>query len=137
MEAFQVYDADGLGHIDTKFLGPVMRGLGLNPTLEEVYTIVHEFDRNHNRTIDFVEFCYIMDRYAGSVPELELRAAFKAAGLTPDKNGCVQKKAIRRMLMHPKAEPLTADEVHIHLNRFDIEAPGKVNLEEIISTLLL
>ena len=58
--AFELFDKDRNGHITSKELGTVMRGLGQNPTEEELKQMIREVDLNGNGTIDFNEFLYLM-----------------------------------------------------------------------------
>ena len=43
-EAFALFDKDGDGTITAKELGAVMRGLGQNPTEEEINGMIEEVD---------------------------------------------------------------------------------------------
>jgi calmodulin len=43
-EAFQVFDKDGSGFINSRELGMVMRSLGQNPTEAELMEMINEVD---------------------------------------------------------------------------------------------
>lgn len=59
-EAFDLFDKDGNGSIDTKELGTVMKSLQMKPTDAELKDMINEVDADGNGTIDFTEFLTLM-----------------------------------------------------------------------------
>jgi len=59
-EAFNLFDEDGDGTIDTKELGSVMRSLGENPTEAELQDIINDVDDDGSGSIGFDEFLTLM-----------------------------------------------------------------------------
>ena len=59
-EAFNLFDLDGGGDIDSKELGTVMRSLGQNPSDEELREMISEVDDDGSGSIEFEEFCALM-----------------------------------------------------------------------------
>jgi Ca2+-binding EF-hand superfamily protein len=55
-EAFDLFDADGGGTIDTAELKVAIRALGMEPTDEEVAKMIADVDVDASGTIDFEEF---------------------------------------------------------------------------------
>lgn len=93
-EAFSFFD-DGDGLITTKKLGFVMRCLGMNPTEEEVQTLINELDIDGNGTVEFDEFFYIiMQKMSDS--EAEIAEAFKV--FDKDGNGLIPASEMRLYL---------------------------------------
>jgi len=58
--AFSAFDKDGGGDISTDELGAVLRSLGQSPTDEELRDMIQEVDADGSGTIDFPEFCSLM-----------------------------------------------------------------------------
>lgn len=81
-DAFEIFDRDGDGTIDTKELSTVLRSMGYNPTDYELKEMREEADIDKSGTIEFAEFIIMMARRIKDVPsDEELRDAF--AGLKP------------------------------------------------------
>lgn len=59
-DAFNLFDLDGGGDIDSKELGTVMRSLGQNPSDEELREMIAEVDDDGSGSIEFEEFCALM-----------------------------------------------------------------------------
>jgi Ca2+-binding EF-hand superfamily protein len=59
-EAFDLFDTDGSGSIDSKELKVAMRALGFEPKKEEIKKMISEIDRNGSGSIDFNEFLELM-----------------------------------------------------------------------------
>jgi calmodulin len=68
-EAFGVFDKDGSGTITVDELDAVMKGLGHNPTKQELDAIFAEVDKDGNGKIDFSEFLTMMSPKAGQYDE--------------------------------------------------------------------
>lgn len=59
-EAFNAFDRDKSGAIDTKELKSVMLQLGFNPSDDELQRMINEVDDNQNGEIEFEEFLAMM-----------------------------------------------------------------------------
>ena len=59
-QAFDMFDKDKGGTINSKELGYTMRAMGMNPTEGEILDLLNEFDSDSNGTIEFSEFCSMM-----------------------------------------------------------------------------
>ena len=78
-QAFDMFDKDKGGSINTRELGSIMRAMGMNPTEAEILDLLCEvrfdyyvllyggyahiniqFDSDNNGTIEFEEFCSMM-----------------------------------------------------------------------------
>lgn len=60
LEAFNLFDRDGSGTISTSEFGTVIRGIGFNPTDEEIETAVKEFDLDRKFKMSIVFFYLTM-----------------------------------------------------------------------------
>ena len=59
-EAFELFDIDGSGSIDSKELQVAMRALGFEPKKDELNQIMKDCDEDGSGTIDFAEFNHMM-----------------------------------------------------------------------------
>ena len=59
-EAFNLFDKDGSGAIDTEEFYLVLKSQGANPSFEEVQKLVDEIDQDGNGEVDLQEFLEIM-----------------------------------------------------------------------------
>ena len=59
-EAFSYYDKDAEGTITTKEFGQVMKGLGENPTEQELREMMHEVDPQNSGLINFPAYLAMM-----------------------------------------------------------------------------
>jgi calmodulin len=60
-EAFELFDTDHDGTITCTELGTVLRALGRNPSPRELQEMLEEVDSDGNGTIDFPEFCTLLN----------------------------------------------------------------------------
>ena len=59
-EIFSEFDKDGDGTLDTKYVGIIMRSMGVSPTEEELREIIIEVDADNSGYMDFSEFLTVM-----------------------------------------------------------------------------
>ena len=77
-ETFSMFDKDGDGTIDATELGTVMHSLGVNPTDSEIRDMVERVDLDKNGTIDFGEFCVLMQaKTEGMDVDQEIASVFR------------------------------------------------------------
>jgi calmodulin len=76
--AWELFDDDHSGQIDSNELLNVLKKLGLNPTEEELQEIIHDIDKDNDGTIDYSEFLRLMsNKLKDAQTEEELLEAFK------------------------------------------------------------
>lgn len=76
--AWELFDDDHSGQIDSNELQNVLRKLGLNPTEEELQEMIHDIDKDNDGTIDYSEFLRLMsNKLKDAQTEEELLEAFK------------------------------------------------------------
>merc|ERR1712007_203333 len=59
-QAFELFDTDGSGSIDTKELKVAMRALGFEPKQEEINKMIGDVDDDGSGTIEYPEFLKMM-----------------------------------------------------------------------------
>merc|ERR1711939_1170521 len=59
-EAFDLFDTDGSGAVDSSELHTAMKALGFEPKKEEIAKMVREMDKDGDATVDFEEFCIML-----------------------------------------------------------------------------
>ena len=86
-EAFEVFDADGDGHIDANELQIVLEAVGRKMELHEVQEAIKKVDEDQTGEIEFDEFLKLMsDEMSNSANDEELIEAFKFYGATSDRD---------------------------------------------------
>merc|ERR1712153_189783 len=62
-EAFDLFDGDGSGAIDTKELKVAMMALGFEPSDDEIDKMVQSIDTDGNSQLEFTEFMEMMNAF--------------------------------------------------------------------------
>jgi len=95
-EAFDLFDTDGSGTIDTKELQVALRALGFDSKKEKVRKMIADIDLDASGTIDFEEFVEMMTGKMGDrdSPE-EIRRVFKL--FDDDETGKISFRNLKRV----------------------------------------
>eukprot|EP00727_Mastigamoeba_balamuthi_P006404 m51a1_g2384 putative centrin-1 (408) ;mRNA; r:706862-709379 len=127
-EAFDLFDTDGSGVIETKELKVVMRALGFEPKKEELRAMAAQADRAGTGTITFEQFQELMTvKMAERDPKEEMIKAFKL--FDQDETGRISFKNLKRVAQE-LGENLTDDELHEMIEEADRDGDGEVNEED-------
>ncbi|XP_060577948.1 calmodulin-A-like [Ruditapes philippinarum] len=131
--AFEMFDKDNDGTISSTELGVVMRSLGQNPTEQELKDMINEVDVDGNGTIDFPEFCQMMNRRMTehNEPE-ELMEAFKV--FDKDGNGYISEEELKYVMMN-LGEKMTDDEVKEMMREADVDGDGQISYQEFVTMM--
>jgi calmodulin len=130
-EAFNFFDSDHDGFINTSDIGKVMRCIGLYPSEAEISQIV----KNTNRSkVDFNEFLNLATRNMidNKVNEQQMREAFRM--FDNYGNGLINLMQVRKSLQN-LGEKLRDEELDELIREADIDTEGNVNYEELVKIL--
>ncbi|KAL6781515.1 DLE2 [Auxenochlorella protothecoides x Auxenochlorella symbiontica] len=127
-EAFDLFDTDGSGTIDTRELKVAMRALGFEPKKEEVKKLVADFDKDGSGLIDYEEFLQVMTTKMGERDgKEEIIKAFRL--FDDDETGKISFKNLKRVAKE-LGENITDEELQEMIDEADRDGDGEVNEEE-------
>ena len=127
-EAFDLFDTDGSGNIDSKELKVAMRALGFEPKREEIKKLISEVDKDGSGVIDFPEFLDMMTaKMAERDPREEMLKAFRL--FDDDETGKISFKNLKRVAKE-LGENMTDDEIAEMIEEADRDGDGEIGEEE-------
>merc|ERR1712072_1462473 len=127
-EAFDLFDTDGSGNIDSKELKVAMRALGFEPKREEIKKLISEVDKDGSGVIDFPEFLDMMTaKMAERDPREEMMKAFRL--FDDDETGKISFKNLKRVAKE-LGENMTDDEIQEMIDEADRDGDGEIGEEE-------
>jgi len=133
-EAFNSFDKDGGGSIDSKELKDLMASVGQNPTDDELAEMIRIADADGTGDIDFAEFVTLMaHKMADEKSEETLRAAFSVFDTSGD--GFISAEEMRRIMINV-GEPVTLEDVEQVIRKVDIDGDGVINYEEFTKVII-
>merc|ERR1712107_16659 len=117
-EAFDLFDTDGSGSIDSKELKVAMRALGFEPKKEEIAKMITDVDDDGSGTIEYPEFLSMMTQ--------------KILNRDPkDETGKISFKNLKRVAKE-LGERMTDEELQEMIDEADRDGDGEVNEEEFL-----
>ena len=129
-EAFNIFDIDSDGSIETSQLGMLMNALKQYPTKEELDNIIKETDIEHTNQIYFNQFLKIMAKRIKDTKDDEdkyLKSLFLS--LDRNKNGLISIHEIRYIVTH-SGENLSDKEIEFLMKEADTDGDGYISYEE-------
>lgn len=134
-EAFLMYDKNGDSKITIDEFGDVIKSLGLNPTSDQLVTLMKEIDLDNSGTVDFNEFAIWMsikmspEKYDKSA---DLENTFKIF----DENGDHFITAAElKNVMNKLGQNLSDDEINLMIKEADTDGDKQVNYKEFVSLM--
>merc|ERR1712070_941713 len=133
-EAFDLFDTDGSGAVDSSELHTAMKALGFEPKKEEIAKMVREMDKDGDATVDFEEFCVMLaEKMNQKDGKEELLKGFKL--FDDDNTGKISMKNFKRVAKE-LGENLTDKELEDILGEADTDGDGEINEAEFLNVMV-
>eukprot|EP00931_Biecheleriopsis_adriatica_P059249 TRINITY_DN3541_c0_g1_i2.p1 TRINITY_DN3541_c0_g1~~TRINITY_DN3541_c0_g1_i2.p1 ORF type:complete len:211 (+),score=59.10 TRINITY_DN3541_c0_g1_i2:52-684(+) len=129
--AFDLFDADGSGDIDSKELHTAMKELGFKTTKEEIDKMISEVDEDGSGEIDFDEFREMVTRKIMDRKPL-VEKAFQE--FDNDGSGYITFAKLKR-ISKLMGENISDKDLMDMLNLADKDGDGLVNLQEFMNLM--
>ena len=134
-EAFEVFDADGDGHINAQELRVVLEAAGRNMTEEEVQAKIAEVDDDGAGELEWDEFLNLMtEEMRAKQTDEELIEAFKYFGPNNDQEG-ITKEQLREVL-EQEGEKVTDDDIELLFEETSISGKGAITFSDFMLMMM-
>merc|ERR1719445_865696 len=132
-EAFNLFDSQGTGVIDTKDLKVAMRALGFEPrkdAKEEIKKMLMDVDKDNSGKLTFEGFLTLMgSKMSEKDAKEEILKAFKL--FDDDDTGKISFENLKRVA-NELGESLTDEELQEMIDEADRDGDGEVNQDEFL-----
>jgi len=126
-QAFDVFDKDGTGAIDSISLRVALRALGFEPSKDEIKKMISEVDKDESGTLDFSEFLNLMTKKMSEEDTKE--DISKSYQLFATHNGKISLEDLKRVAKE-LGDDRTEEELRDMIAEADIDKDGLVSEEE-------
>ncbi|CAG9859720.1 unnamed protein product [Phyllotreta striolata] len=132
-EAFDLFDNEGSGKIDTKDLKVAIRALGFEPKKEEIKKMIADIDKDGTGQISYEDFMQLMSvKMAEKDSKEEIMKAFRL--FDDDETGKISFKNLKRVAKE-LGENLTDEELQEMIDEADRDGDGEINQEEFLRVM--
>lgn len=132
-EAFDLFDTEGSGQIDSKELKVAIRALGFEPKKEEIKRMIADIDKEGTGKISFADFLQLMTvKMAEKDSNEEILKAFRL--FDDDDTGTISFKNLKRVAKE-LGENLNDEELKEMIEEADLDGDGEVNEEEFLRVM--
>ncbi|XP_044747790.1 caltractin-like [Coccinella septempunctata] len=132
-EAFDLFDNDNCGKIESKDLKVAMRALGFEPKKEEIKKMISEIDKDCTGKISFEDFLELMAvKMSEKDSKEEILKAFRL--FDDDDTGKITFKNLKRVAKE-LGENLTDEELQEMLDEADVNGDGEISQEEFLRVM--
>ena len=133
-EAFDLFDSDHSGTIDTEELKQALSNLGIDAKNQTLQNMMNDIDKNQSGTIDFNEFIELMTAKMTDkdTPE-DLRKVFDLF-IGDDTADKIEFKHLKRVAKE-LGENISDEELNEMIVRADTDRDGKVSFEEFFAIM--
>lgn len=129
-EAFDLFDREASGKIDTKELKIAIRALGFEPKKEEIKKMIAEVDKDGSGKISFEDFLNLMSvKMAEKDSKEEIMKAFRL--FDDDETGKISFKNLYRVAKE-LGENLTNEELQEMIDEADRDGDGEISQDEFL-----
>eukprot|EP00747_Dinoflagellata_sp_TGD_P163694 gnl/TRDRNA2_/TRDRNA2_182651_c0_seq1.p1 gnl/TRDRNA2_/TRDRNA2_182651_c0~~gnl/TRDRNA2_/TRDRNA2_182651_c0_seq1.p1 ORF type:complete len:149 (-),score=62.16 gnl/TRDRNA2_/TRDRNA2_182651_c0_seq1:92-538(-) len=130
-EAFNTFDADGSGTIDTQEMKLLLEAIGEAPTEEELFRFMADVDEDGTGEIEFAEFLQAFEKQRGGAQvledDLDTLDAFVALGGNLDRSGFID---TQRLVHVVKDEFGMTIKIERLIEELDKDKDNKINFSE-------
>jgi len=132
-EAFDMFDVDGTGLIETKELKVALRALGFEPKKEEIKKMIADIDKEGKGKIGYEDFLSLTTtKMAEKDTNEEILKAFRL--FDDDSSGKISFKNLKRVAQE-LGENLTDEELQEMIDEADKDGDGEINQEEFLRVM--
>mmetsp|Transcript_56687 Transcript_56687/g.103700 ORF Transcript_56687/g.103700 Transcript_56687/m.103700 type:complete len:208 (-) Transcript_56687:173-796(-) len=128
-EAFDLFDADGSGEIDSQELRVGMRSFGFEPSKEEIHKTILDIDDDGSGTIGYEEFMKIHMNNVSMRNPKEILRSFRM--FDDDATGKISFKDLK-CVAKELGERMTDEELQAMIDEADRDGDGELNKEEFL-----
>jgi Ca2+-binding EF-hand superfamily protein len=129
-DAFELFDTDGTGGVDSKELKVAMRALGFEPKKEEVRRILSDIDKHGDGIIKYEDFLEILtQKTTEKEPIDEIKKAFRL--MCEDGSDKITVKSLKKTIKE-LGENMSEDEIVEMIEEADKDQDGEVGEEDFI-----
>lgn len=132
-EAFDLFDQENSGFIETRHLKVAMRALGFEAKKEEVTRLLKDADKEDSGKISLENFTKVMSvKIAHRDPNEEIIRAFKL--FDDDNTGKISLQNLQRV-SRELGENLTDEELQEMIDEADKDGDGEISQEEFLRVM--
>lgn len=129
-EAFDLFDTEGTGKIDTKELKVAIRALGFEPKKEEIKKMISEIDVEGSGKLSFDNFMTLVSvKMAEKDSKEEIMKAFRL--FDDDETGKISFNNLKRVASE-LGETLTDEELQEMIDEADRDGDGEISQDEFL-----
>ena len=133
-EAFDLFDSDHSGTIDTEELKQALSNLGIDAKNQTLQNMMNDIDKNQSGTIDFNEFIELMTaKFSDKDTPEDLRKVFDLF-IGDDTADKIEFKHLKRVAKE-LGENISDEELNEMIVRADTDRVGKVSFEEFFAIM--
>ena len=133
-EAFDLFDTDHSGTIDTEELKQALSNLGIDAKNQTLQNMMNDIDKNQSGTIDFNEFIELMTaKFSDKDTPEDLRKVFDLF-IGDDTADKIEFKHLKRVAKE-LGENISDEELNEMIVRADTDRDGKVSFEEFFAIM--
>ena len=130
MDAFNMFDTNHDGTINSQKIGELMRKLGKNPTESQLNQIIGNIAKNGSKQIGFDDFVELMEqKNKENDPEIEIINMFQI--FNKENNGLISNEELFHII-RTFGETLTDEEIREIITEADVDGDGFINYEEFV-----
>lgn len=129
-EAFDLFDTDKSGEIDTDELKQALSNLGIDAKNQTLQNMINDIDKNASGTIDFDEFIDMMTaKMSDKDTREDLKKVFDLFIGDDERADKIELKHLKRVAKELN-ENMSEDELNEMIIRADTDRDGKVSFDE-------